>query len=118
MVKEYVNKAGYKIKASEKAYNMLYKKNGFKPVEEKSPEEVPNREETETGVSPADQDVSSTETKTEDSPADQDASDTGKKPKKPRAKKTDDPAEPHSGAETEAGDSLANQDAAEQPESE
>ena len=33
VVKEYVNGAGYRIKASEKAYNLLYKKNGFLPVE-------------------------------------------------------------------------------------
>lgn len=34
MVKEYVNKSGYRIKASEKAYNQLYRKNGFLPVDE------------------------------------------------------------------------------------
>lgn len=33
MVKEYINPDGYRIKASEKAYNLLYKKNGFMPVE-------------------------------------------------------------------------------------
>lgn len=33
MVKEYVNGAGYRIRASEKAYNLLYKKNGFLPAE-------------------------------------------------------------------------------------
>ena len=33
MVKEYINKDGYKIKASERAYNLLYRKNGFLPVD-------------------------------------------------------------------------------------
>lgn len=32
MVKEYIRPDGYRIRASEKAYNMLYKKNGFVPV--------------------------------------------------------------------------------------
>lgn len=37
MVKSYVNESGYKIRASEKAYKLLYKKNGFKPVKEEAP---------------------------------------------------------------------------------
>lgn len=32
MVREYVNQNGYRIRASEKAYNLLYRKNGFVPV--------------------------------------------------------------------------------------
>lgn len=32
MVKEYIRPDGYRIRASEKAYNLLYKKNGFMPV--------------------------------------------------------------------------------------
>lgn len=31
MVREYVNASGYKIRVSETAYNLLYKKNGFVP---------------------------------------------------------------------------------------
>lgn len=34
MVKEYINAKGYKIRASEKAYRLLYKKSGFVPVED------------------------------------------------------------------------------------
>lgn len=33
MTKEYIRPDGYKIRASEKAYNLLYRKNGFMPVE-------------------------------------------------------------------------------------
>lgn len=32
----YVNKDGYKIRATEKAYNLYYKKQGFEPVADKS----------------------------------------------------------------------------------
>ncbi len=39
MVKEYMNANGYRIKASEKAYRLLYKKNGFVPVEGVAPGE-------------------------------------------------------------------------------
>lgn len=39
MVKEYMNANGYRIKASEKAYQLLYKKNGFVPVEGVAPGE-------------------------------------------------------------------------------
>lgn len=45
MVKEYIRPDGYKIKTSEKAYNLLYKKNGFVPVEDV----VPTGETTTTG---------------------------------------------------------------------
>lgn len=37
MVKEYMRPDGYRIRASKKAYNMLYKKNGFVPVETATP---------------------------------------------------------------------------------
>lgn len=37
MVKEYIRPDGYRIKASEKAYNLLYRKNGFMPAEAAAP---------------------------------------------------------------------------------
>lgn len=45
MIKEYIRSDGYRIKASEKAYNLLYRKNGFMPVEAA----VPTGETTTTG---------------------------------------------------------------------
>lgn len=42
MIKTYVNQEGYRIRASEKAYNRIYKKMGFVPVaEEKLKREKP-----------------------------------------------------------------------------
>lgn len=37
MVREYVNAKGYRIRVSEKAYRLLYKKSGFVPVEDVAP---------------------------------------------------------------------------------
>lgn len=37
----YVNKDGYKIRATEKAHNLYYKKQGFKPVTDKVKPVVP-----------------------------------------------------------------------------
>lgn len=45
MVKEYISQDGYRIRVSEKAYNLLYRKNGFMPVEAA----VPTGEATTTG---------------------------------------------------------------------
>ncbi len=44
MIKEYVNESGYRIKASEKAYNLLYKKNGFRPVSDAGTTDTPAAE--------------------------------------------------------------------------
>lgn len=41
----YENKDGYKIRATEKAYNLYYKKQGFKPVADKVVAVVPEQTE-------------------------------------------------------------------------
>ena len=52
-INTYVDKSGYKIRATEKAFNLYYKKQGFKPLaeaEQKVPEqtnEAPETVETE-----------------------------------------------------------------------
>lgn len=46
VIKQYVNKDGYRIRATEKVYNLYYKKQGFKPVADK-PAESPARKNAE-----------------------------------------------------------------------
>lgn len=111
MVNEYIRPDGYRIRASEKAYNMLYKKNGFVPVEAAAP--IGETTAAEIAV-PIEDAVESTEKASK--------ANKGKKKADASKPKSDAAAKDISGqeevSEDETDSNPADQDAAEQPEGE
>lgn len=132
MVKEYVNQAGYRIRASERAYNLLYKKNGFVPAEAGA-KDASAREGAQGSVPSGSEEVINGDPATdvgEESPAEKTRRvSAGRKGGKSRKAATDQDATGQPGEDREqsgdrmaspdaenAADAPASQDAAGQPE--